>query len=109
MTDGLAAFWVHNVTIERYGGSGAYGPTFAAPAVVAGLVDDGQRLVVGPNGEQVTSTARVFLPIGTAAVPLESKVTLPTQFAERTTTVIAVARRDSGGLPLPEHFELALL
>lgn len=109
MTDDLAGYWVHVVTVERYAGNGAFGPTYDAPATVTGFVDDGQRLVVGPDGEQVTSTARVFLPIATASVPLESKVTLPAAFAERTSTVISVARRDAGGLDLPEHLELALL
>jgi hypothetical protein len=108
VTDGLAAFWVHQVTVERYSESDAYGPGYATPATVAGLVDDGARLIVGPNGEQVTSSARVFFPIGTAAIPLQSRVILPAAFAERASHVIAVARRDGGGLPLPEHLEVSL-
>jgi hypothetical protein len=107
VTDDLGAFWVHDVTVERYSESA---PT--APATrhrhVAGFVDDGARLIVGPNGEQVTSSARVFFPIGTAAIPLQSRVTLPAEFAERSSHVIAVARRDGGGLPLPEHLEVSL-
>lgn len=109
MTDRLARFWVHTVTVERYAGPGAYGDTYDTPATIAGFVDDGQRLIVGPDGEQITSTARVFFPITTAAIPLDSRVTLPTAFGDRATTVVGVARRDGGGLPLPEHLEVSLL
>jgi hypothetical protein len=108
VTDDLAGFWVHAVTVERFTGDSAYGSGYASAAVVTGFVDDGARLIVGPNGEQVTSSARVFFPIGTAAIPLQSRVTLPVEFAERSSHVIAVARRDGGGLPLPEHLEVSL-
>lgn len=105
----LAEFWVHDVTVARYAGTGAYGDVYDDPVTVTGFVDGGQRLVVGPDGEQVTSTATVFLPAATADVPLDSHVTLPATFGGRTSRVIAAARRDGGTLPLPAHLELNLL
>lgn len=108
MTDVLGTWWVHDVTVERYLANSAYAAGYDTPTVVTGFVDDGARLVVGPDGEQVTSSARVFLPITTAAVPLQSRITLPVAFGGRVAHVIAVARRDGGGLPLPEHLEVAL-
>lgn len=109
MTDDLAHFWVHNVSVERYTGAKAYTDAYATAETVAGFVDDGQRIVGGPNGDQVTSTATVFLPAGTADVPVESRVTLPAAFGGRVARVVAAARRDAGALPLPEHLELSLL
>lgn len=108
MTDNLAGFWVHDVTVKRYVADAAYGPGYDTPQTLTGFVDDGQQLIVGPDGEQITSTARVFLPAATAAIPLESKVTLPVAFGGRESRVVAVARRDGGGMPLPEHLEVAL-
>ena len=109
MPDDLADFWVHTVSIERYTGSGAYGDTFADAANVDGLVDDGQKIIAGVNGQAISSTATVYLPIDTADVPVKSKVTLPAEFGGRECQVIAVARHDGGGLPLPECLEVNLL
>jgi hypothetical protein len=104
--DPLAEFWQHTVTVERWTGEGAFGKTYDTAADVTGFVDDGQRLVAGPSGEQITSTARVFLPITTATVPVQSRVTLPAEFGGRPAEVVAVARHDGAGLP--SHWEVAL-
>jgi len=109
VTDDLAPFWIHTVTVERKTGVGAYGITYDTAATVTGFVDDGQKLVLNAEGEQVTSTASVFLPAGTADIPIQSRVTLPATFGGRVTEVVAVGRRDSGALGLPDHIELALL
>lgn len=109
MPDDLSPFWVHTVSVERRTGVGAYGLTYAAPAAVTGFVDDGQRLVVNTEGEQVTSTATVFLPAATADIPIQSRVTLPATFGDRVADVVKVARRDSGPLGLPDHIEVNLL
>lgn len=107
--DLLSTWWVHTVSVERYTGTGAYGDTFATPADVTGFVADGQRLVAGIGGQQVTSTATVYLPATTADVPIKSKVTLPAVFGGREAQVVRVARHDAGALPLPECLELNLV
>jgi len=104
----LGYFFVHTVQIERYTGSGAYGETFADPVSTAALVDDSDQMVRDLGGQEVVSSTTVLLRIGTADIPLDSKVTLPAQFGDRTSRVIAVTRRDAGSLPLPSHVQLAL-
>lgn len=116
-TDPLAAWWVHAIVIERWTGTSGYGAdTFADPEPVNGFVNDGTKLVVGPNGQTVTSSAQVALPIGTSYVPVKSKVTFPAEFGHasgdpdspRQSTVIAASRADAGNQPVPAHYELAL-
>lgn len=108
MTDALADWWQHSVSIERYEGSGAKGDVFAAAVDADALVDDTQRLVVDATGQEVISTATVFLPALTADVPLNSRVTLPAQFGGRPARVIVVKRHDAGTLPTPNHVEVNL-
>jgi len=109
VSDDLAPFWIHDVVIARRTGVGAYTIAYDTPQTVTGFVDDGQRLVVNADGEQVTSTATVFLPADTADVPVQSQVTLPATFGGRVSEVIRVGRRDSGSLDLPDHIEVNLL
>lgn len=105
---GLSAWWRHPVVIERFLADTAYGPSYDAPETVEGFVEDGSKLVSGPNGATVTSTARIALPLATAYVPPKSRVTLPATFGGRLTTVIGVAVGDGGGQPVPGHIELAV-
>lgn len=109
MTDPLADWWVHDVTISRYLGDTAYGPQYADPVTVRGFVHDGTKLVAGTTGEQVASSAQVALPAGLDYIPVQSEVTLPAQFGARTSTVILSAVADGGGQPTPDHVELSLL
>lgn len=108
MTDDLSAWWVHTVSVARYTGSGAYGDVFATATTATGFVDDSRQLVRDVSGQEVVSSARVFLPAATVDIPLDSQVSLPAQFGGRTSRVIAVARHDAGGLPTPDHLEVSL-
>lgn len=108
MTDALADWWVHDVTVERLTGEGAYGPTYASAQTVTGFVDDERKLVRSVGGEEIVATASVFLPAATTDIPLDSRVTLPALFGSRECTVIAVARHDAGGQPTPNHLEVYL-
>ena len=114
VTDELADWWQHTVTVARYAAPGANGETYDAPVELVGFVDTGDgihragnRLVMDQRGEAIVSSATLFLPAATAEVPAQSKVTLPAQFGGRETVVIASARR--AGRDVPEHLELALL
>jgi hypothetical protein len=106
--DLLADWWQHTVTVKRLAGSNAYGNTYADGVDLLGFVDDSNRLVVNASGEQVVSSARVFLPAGTDPVPLDSEVTLQAPFLGRTTKVIAVSVHDAGSQDVPAHVEIAL-
>lgn len=109
MSDPLASWWVHPVVVKRFAGAGRYGSDYPSSETVLGFVRDGTKLVVGPGGQQVTSSAQIALPKGTAYVPVNSEVTLPAQFGGRTSTVVACSVGDGGGQPTPDHVEISLL
>lgn len=92
----------HTVTVERYAGDSAYGPTYAAAETVACFIDDVRRLVRNAAGDEVTAEGRFFCRLDVAEIPAESRVTVN----GRTTTVITTSRRDPGGLPAPGHWEV---
>lgn len=114
MTDLLSDFWVHDVSVERYTGSGASGDTYATAATVTGFIDSaalrggaGQRLI-GGDGQEVVASMVIYFPAGTASIPPGSRVTLPAMFGSHPRIVIASMRRDGGPLDVPEHLEVAL-
>ncbi|MEU5608452.1 hypothetical protein AB0H03_06790 [Streptomyces sparsogenes] len=94
----------HNITIEAFEGSGAYGDYYAEPVTVRCYLDQQTRLVKAPDGTDTTSSSTVYCPLNTTAPP-GSRVTLPDG---RQTKVIAALRRDGGGLPTPDHLEVQL-
>jgi hypothetical protein len=70
------------VTIRALTGSGGMGPVYAPAVEVQALVDESSRLVRGPDGAEVVSTATVYAPEGTVAPP-GSLVQLPGEDVER--------------------------
>lgn len=92
----------HTVTVERFLGEGAYGPTYEAAETLSCFVDETTRLVRSPEGNEVTSTVTVYLPDTVEQIPSGSRVTT----ARRETTVIDVKYRDGGTLPVPSHVEV---
>lgn len=95
----------HQVTIEPYDGSSAYGPLYGAPVTVRCFLDEQTRLVRAADGHDVTSNATLYCRLDAVTAPPESRVTLP-DGTQR--TVVAALRRDGGGLPTPDHLELQL-
>lgn len=107
--DPLSDWWVHTVDVERFAGAGSEGDTWGD--VDAGLpcfISDKRRLVRSSTGEQVVSETTVLFPKTTADVPVDSRITLPALFGGRTSTVLSVSRHDGGGLPTPDHLEVAI-
>jgi hypothetical protein len=104
----LAAWFTGTVTVERFAGQTAHGPTYLAGTVEACFIDQGNTMVRAPNGDQVVSSARVFLPANTDTIPLGSKVTMPAAYGGARATVLTVQLRKAPGLPVPEHLEVAL-
>lgn len=93
----------HEIIIEPYLGQGGNGPTYGPPVTVKCFRDDGRKLVRNAAGEQVVSESTCICPLATVAPPL-SRVTVN----GRTAYVITAKRRDGGGLPTPDHLEVAL-
>ncbi len=105
----LARLWfTETLGVERLEGNGAYGPSFASSVSLSGAIDHGSKEVMTPTGDTRISSARVFLPVETDAVPLGSKVTLPDAHGAGTFQVVAVSVHRSGQAT-PDHVELALL
>lgn len=104
MTDPLADWYRHTLSVERWSGDDAYRDTFDAAVDVTGFYSDETQY----SGGQIVASGRFAYPSTVAFIPLQSRITLPAAFAERSSHVIAVARRDGGGLPLPEHLEVSL-
>jgi hypothetical protein len=95
----------HEVTVESYLGSSAYGPRYGAPVVVRGLLEQQTRTVRDQDGAEVTSTSTFRTRLDGPAIAPESRVTLPDGDQ---TTVIAALRHDGAGLPVPDHLEVQL-
>lgn len=95
----------HEVTVEPYGGAGAYGARYGTAVAVPCFLDEKTRMVRAPSGEQVTSSSTVYAALDTVC-PAQSRVTLADG---RQTTVIAALRRDGGTLGTPNHLEVQLV
>lgn len=104
MTDPLADWWVHRVTLRRAAGRSDYGTdTYAPDEVWQCWVNDRTQLVAGPGGEQVTSNSTVAFPSQVGFIPARSQVELGSRFGSRRATVISCAVADGGGRATPDH------
>ena len=93
----------HTATIEPYLGAGAHGPLYGPAVSVRCFADDKRRRVRNPSGDEVISETTLYCLLATSAPP-GSRVTVN----GRASTVINALRRDSGGLPTPDHLEVIL-
>ena len=103
MADIPAVLLRHTVLIEPYEGEGPFGPEYGEQELVRCFIDDRRRLVIGPTGDEAVSETTVYMPLDTVC-PVHSRVTVN----GRSTIVLAASRRDGGGLPVPDHLEVAL-
>lgn len=95
------------VTVERHIGRGTWGDEYAAPVEVWAWVDRSSTLVRTIDGEEVTSSAGVFVaPQYGDTLTLRSRVTLPGD--EQRTIVTVADRRQGAALGLPVHVEARL-
>ena len=107
VSDPLATWWVHSVTIEDFAGPGPEGHTFMPARTIACFVDSTRTLVRAPTGEQVVSEVTIIAPADTPPPPPASRVTLPASHGAHVTTVIAAGIADGGGLSTPDHVKIA--
>lgn len=105
--DSIEAWFTHTVGVERYSGAGVSGPVFEASVDLSAFVDPVTKQVRAATGETSLSFAGVFLPHDTAAVPVGSRVTLPSALGGAVGTVLSCAPHASG-LGTPDHLELRL-
>lgn len=99
---------VHSITIEPLEGVYSHGNKYGDPVTHRCFVDNGTTLQLDSEGNEVVSSARVFMDSG-ADIPVLSRVTIQRKGAKkRVTYVIDVKERDGGGLPTPDHLELVL-
>ncbi|WP_280244940.1 hypothetical protein [Nocardia abscessus] len=101
MSDPLAVFWRHTVTVRRFLGDGAAGPVHAAPAAEVGNVAAKTQIVRDTSGDEVVSSASVSFPPAVAQIPPGSLVELPAEFGGRATKVVAVSASNMGP-PFPD-------
>jgi hypothetical protein len=101
----LSTFWVHTATVERFLGDSTYGEEFDTPQDVTGFYSDRTEY----SGGEIVAVGRFAFPIGTAFVPLQSRLTLPPEFGlgasggPRVHRVTLVEVGNGGGLALPDH------
>ena len=99
----------HTVNVEAWVGAGAFGDILD-PAAPYGpcVVEDTVRAVTvqtaDAEGDERLSSTTVYGPLSDTVTP-GSRITLPWG---RTAKVLAVARVEAHGHPLPEHLELSL-
>ena len=108
MMDPLARWWRHEIVVEPYLGTGAYGDRFGPQFTVLAAIDDKTRQVVDSNGVETVSQTTVVFPRPVGYIQPGSKMTLPTTHGGRTSHVIACRVADGGGLPTPDHVEVNL-
>lgn len=94
----------HTVTVRPHLGQGGAGPIYGPAVSYRCLVESKRRKVRDSLGEEVVSEATVRGQLGPDWGP-KSEVTLPDG---RIGYVITASPHHGGGLPTPDHLELAL-
>ena len=105
MTDDLAEWWVHTLSVERWNGAAAYDDVFDAPVNVVGFYDDKTVYASG----QVVAAGSFAFPKSVPYIPVQSRVTLPAEFGGRVVRVVSSAVGSGGGQPTPDHQEITVL
>lgn len=98
----------HLVTAEPHEGTGAHGEVYgAAVPNLKCFVDEARRMITGSDGTEVVSEATLYTRLANEnAFTIKGLVTIPWDGRKR--EVIAVRRRDDGGLGAWQHLEVAL-
>lgn len=112
MSDELADFFAHTVSVETWLGTSGYGvDTFAAPVTLSPTTDTGclvegtRRVVRDKDGQQVVSETTVYARTAAAALfAPDSRVTI----GGVESRVITVATNELDALDLPSHIVVAL-
>lgn len=92
----------HEVSVEPYLGTSAYGPRYGPAATARALVSESVKRVRDRTGAETVSTAQIIA-APELVCPTGSRITLPDG---RTTTALTVAHHTAPGLPLPASTEV---
>ena len=105
MSGGVEDFYVHTLSVETFGGSGAMGDVYAGPATVLGFLEGKNVLVRDATGAQVVASSTFYCSTtdGARFTP-DSRVTIGARVAH----VISQNVNDAPGLGLPEHAAIYL-
>ncbi|MFI6909882.1 hypothetical protein ACIBKY_52080 [Nonomuraea sp. NPDC050394] len=93
----------HTVEVEPHEGEGPFGPEYGNAVTVKCFVDDKLQKILDNTGEEIVARTVIYMPLDTTC-PVGSRVTVNGRKAQ----VLAALRRDGGGLPTPDHLEVAL-
>ncbi|MDV6309909.1 hypothetical protein [Gordonia amicalis] len=107
MTDELDEFFTIATTVKRYTGRTSFGDTHAEAVTIYGRVRYGARLIRNAKGEQVVAQAHITYPIGTATIPVNSLIAVPSH-SDLERGVIAEEPHDTGLADMPNHYTVDL-
>lgn len=92
----------HEVSVEPYLGTSAYGPRYGPAVTARALVSETIRRVRDRTGAETVSTAQIIA-APDLVCPTGSRITLPDG---RHTTAISTAHHTAPGLPVPACTEV---
>lgn len=115
---------VHTIVVEPLLGNYSQGPSYGDFTPYRCYIDEQTTMQRDRDGNEVVSSSTVIAELG-ADIPLDSRVTLlfmklvkylslsniernALLEAAKTTIVLETKKRDSGGLPAPDHLEIVL-
>lgn len=106
MTDELADFWVHTVTVETLLGETTFGKEYTPESdPIPGFLSDQRKLVRNTAGDTAVSESTFTANRQYAELFAEGSIVhLPT----RVVTVMKTADNSSGPRELPDHIEVNL-
>ena len=94
----------HDATFHPYTGSGGHGDTYGDPVTAASFIEHKRQLVKNDDGSEATSETTVYTQLDAFdSMPQRSLVDLPGGVESK---VVQAFRRDGGGLPVPDHWEI---
>jgi hypothetical protein len=102
----LAAFWVHQVTVEPFDYTDSSSvDQFGTAYQQSGYYSDQTVYEAG----EVVASGRFAYPASAPNIPVRSRVTLPARFGSRVVLVKKSAVGDGGGQPTPDHQVVGVL
>ncbi|HEY9315791.1 hypothetical protein [Williamsia sp.] len=106
---GIERYFVWPVKVQRRLGQSSTGGSFEAEdGSIRARIKIKNEVVTTVDGKEATSVASVKTFVDTPAIPVGSKVVLPTKFSSRPLKVIAEGVHDSGRPNLPAFYEFFL-
>lgn len=100
------ALMPHQVIIRAHEGTGANGEIFSAPVVARAYIEDQAGVVIDGTGQEVPTSAQVWLDPERVAPPLSEITIWPASPRQRIARVITANRFEHPGAPSHLHLHL---